>query len=138
MHVCTYVCLWLFFATWIRFCISITISMHKYMYMYEILVWALRMCCVYVCFVVLCTWMYIMTTRSLQVDIICVCLRSRMYEHWTWWSDSWSCHLTYIITSLLTYSQTHNLSCTYMYDDPYYLIWYHLACCIHHHLLLLL
>ena len=74
--------------------------------------------CIYVCLVVLCTWMYNITTRSFQVDIICVCLRSRMYEHDDLTHDFVNLLnnlLTYLLTSLLTYSQTHNLPCMHTY-----------------------
>ena len=58
--------------------------------------------------------MYIMTTRSFQVDIICVCLRSRMYEHDDLTHDFVNLP-TYLLTFLLTYSQTHNLPCMHTY-----------------------
>ena len=55
-----------------------------------------------------------MTTRSLQVDIICVCLKSRMYEHDDLTHDFVSLPNNFLInllTSLLTYSQTHYFPC---------------------------
>ena len=130
------------------FCIHITISMHKCVYMYKIMVGWLSVCmyvCMYVCIMYICLpccfWklMYIMTTRSFQVDIICVCLRSRMYEHDDLTHDFVNL-LTYLHTYILTNIFTNSLFSLYAYicDDPCYLIWYHLACCIHHHHLLLL
>ena len=58
--------------------------------------------------------MYIMRTRSLQVDMICVCLRSRLYEHDDLTHDFVNL-LTNLLTSLLIYSQTHNLPCMHTY-----------------------
>ena len=87
------------------------------------MVWWLSVC-MYVCIMYICLpccfWklMYIMTTRSLQVDIICVRLRSRMYEHDDLthdFVDLLTNLLPYLLTSLLTYSQTHNLPCMHTY-----------------------
>ena len=46
--------------------------------------------------------------------IIYVCLKSRMYEHDDLTHDFVNL-LTYLLTSLLTYSQTHNLPCMHTY-----------------------
>ena len=87
MYVCMYVCEYLSLLAFVfvfllpDLCISVCIQyVWDYGFMFE------RVLCVYVClhvcFDVLCAWMYIMTrTRSFEVDVICVCLRSRLYEH---------------------------------------------------------
>ena len=72
-------------------------------------------CIMYIC-LPCCFWklMYIMTTRSLQVDIICVCLKSRMYEHDDLTHD-FANSLTYLLAFLPTYSRTHDLPCMHTY-----------------------
>ena len=62
-------------------------------------------------------------TRSFEVDMICVCLRSRLYEHDDVTHDfvNMLTYLyTYLLTSLLSLSQTDNLPCIHMH--PYVMI----------------
>ena len=57
-------------------------------------------------------------TRSFEVDMICVCLRSRLYEHDDVTHDfvNMLTYLyTYLLTSLLSLSQTDNLPCMDMH-----------------------
>ena len=120
MYVCEYLSLLAFISVFLLpyLCISVCIQyVWDYGFMFE------RVLCVYVClhvcFDVLCTWMYIMTrTRSFEVDMICVCLRSRLYEHDDVTHDfvnMLTYLLTYLLTSLLSLSQTDNLPCIHVH-----------------------
>ena len=115
VYVCMYVCMYAiisrslpaFISVFLLpfLCISVCIQyVWDYGFMFE------RVLCVCVClhvrFDVLCTWMYIMTrTRSFEVDMICVCLRSRLYEHDDVTHDFVNM-LTYLLTYLLNYIVT--------------------------------
>ena len=103
IYICEYPSLLAFFFVFILLylCISVCICIRSWLdgWVYV---------CIYVCIMYICLpccfWklMYIMTTRSLQVDIICVCLKSRMYEHDDLTHDFVN-SLTYLLTYLHPY-----------------------------------
>ena len=101
MYVCEYPSLLAFFFVFMLLYLCISVCMYKIMVGW--LSVCMYVCIMYIC-LPCCFWilMYIMTTRSLQVDIICVCLKSRMYEH-----DDLTHDFVDLLTYLLTYILTN-------------------------------
>ena len=92
-YIYIYIYMWISFATCILFCIHITISMHKCVYMYKIMVWWLSVC-MYVCVY----YVYMFALLFLKIDVYHDNKKPSSWYHmcmfeityvWTWWSDSW-------------------------------------------------